>query len=92
MGFPDGLVVKNPPAKAGDARNTDSILRLGRSPEGGNGNSLQYFCLENSIDREACSPWGHKELDMKHTYAHTHTHTYNKKLLMTDIKENCWPS
>ena len=75
MGFPDGLVVKNPPAKAGDARNTDSILRLGRSPEGGNGNSLQYFCLENSIDREACSPWGHKELDMKHTYAHTHTHT-----------------
>jgi len=36
-GFPDDLVVKNLPAKAGDA---DSIPGLGRSPEGGNGNPL----------------------------------------------------
>ena len=41
------LVVMNPPAKAGDIRDTDSIPGLGRSPGGGHGNSLQYSCLEN---------------------------------------------
>ena len=44
------LVVKNPPADAGDLC---LIPRLGRSPGGGNGNGLQYFCLENSMDRGA---------------------------------------
>ena len=39
------LVVKNPPA--GEVRETSSIPGLGRSPGGGNGNSLQSFCLEN---------------------------------------------
>ena len=45
------LVVKNLPAKAGDLRDTGSISGLGRSPGGGHGNSLQYFCLENPMDR-----------------------------------------
>ena len=44
------LVGKNPPGNAGD---TDSIPGLGRSPGEGNGNPLQYSCLENSMDREA---------------------------------------
>ena len=43
-------MVKNSPVNAGD---TGSIPRLGRSPEGGNGNLHQYFCLENSMDRGA---------------------------------------
>ena len=47
------LVVKNPPANAGDSREAGSILGLGRSPEVGNGNPLQYSCLENSTDRGA---------------------------------------
>ena len=47
------LVVKNPPANAGDARNVGSIPGLRRSPGEGNGNPLQYFCLEISVDREA---------------------------------------
>ena len=47
--FPGGSVVKNPPANAGD---TDSIPGSGRSPGGGNGNPLQYSCLENPIGRE----------------------------------------
>ena len=42
MGFPDGSVVKNLPADAGDA---GSILQLGRSPGEGNGNPLQNSCL-----------------------------------------------
>ena len=51
--FPSGTVVKNPPANAGDARDTDSISGLGRSLGEGNGNLLQYYCLENSINRGA---------------------------------------
>ena len=39
------------PANAGDVRDTGSVPELGRSPEGGNGNPLQYTCLENPIDR-----------------------------------------
>ena len=38
---------------AGDARDADLIPGLGRSPGGGNGNPLQYFCLENPMDRGA---------------------------------------
>ena len=51
MVFPRGAVVKNLPANAGDAGDTGSILGSGRSPEVGNGNPLQYSCLENSMDR-----------------------------------------
>ena len=47
------LVVKNPPASAGDIREVGSIPALGRSPGGGQGNPLQYSCLENPMDRGA---------------------------------------
>ena len=47
------LVVTNPPADAGDRRDTGSIPDLGRSPGGGNGNPFHYSCLENSMDRGA---------------------------------------
>ena len=45
------LMVKNPPANAGDVRDMGSIPGLGRSPGGGNGNPLQCACLENPMDR-----------------------------------------
>ena len=45
------LVVKNPHANAGDIRDRDSIHGLRRSPEGGDGNPFQYFCMGNSMDR-----------------------------------------
>ena len=47
------LVVKNLSASAADVRNEGSIPWLGRSPREGNGNPLQYSCLENPMDREA---------------------------------------
>ena len=47
-GFPGGIVVKNPPANAGDA---GSIPGSGRSPGGGHGNPPQYSCLENPMKR-----------------------------------------
>ena len=51
MGFSGGSVINNPPANAGDTRYTGLIPELGRSPGVGNGNMLQYSCLENSRDR-----------------------------------------
>ena len=48
--FPDGSVVKNSPANAGDV---GSISRLGRFPRGENGNPLQCSCLGNPMDRGA---------------------------------------
>ena len=47
-------MVKNPPASAGDARDAGSVSESERSPRVGNGNLLQYSCLENSMDRGAC--------------------------------------
>ena len=47
------LVVSNPPAKEGDIGDLGSIPGLGSSPRGGHGNSLQYSCLENPVDRGA---------------------------------------
>ena len=47
------LAVKNLPAKAGDFRDAGSVPGLGRSPGGEHGNPLQYFCLQNPMDREA---------------------------------------
>jgi len=47
------LVVKNPSANEGVLRDAGSIPASRRSPGGGNGNPLQYSCLENSMDREA---------------------------------------
>ena len=44
MGFPDGSMVKNPPANAGDEGDAGSVPEVGRPP-GGNGNPLQYSCL-----------------------------------------------
>ena len=53
------LAVKNPPAIAGDAGVVGLIPGLGGSSAGGNGNPLQYSCLENSMDREAWLAIGH---------------------------------
>ena len=64
------LLVNNPLANAGEARGAGG---RGRPPGVGNGNQLQYSCLENSMDRGAfwstVSPWGRKESD---TTVHTH--------------------
>ena len=47
------LVVKNPPASAGDIRDPGSISGSGRSPGGGHGNPREYSCLENPMNRRA---------------------------------------
>ena len=74
-GFPGAEVVKNPPVNTGDERDTGSIPGSGKSTREGNGNLLQYSCLENFLDRGAW--WatvygGCKESDMTE---HEHTHS-----------------
>ena len=54
------LIVKNPPANAGDTKDTGLISGSGRSPGGGHVNPLQYSCLENLMDREAWWATAHR--------------------------------
>ena len=61
------LVVKIPPANAGDMRDAGSIPGSGRSPGGGHGKLLQYFCLENCHGQRSLAGFslkGHKESDI----------------------------
>ena len=53
FGFPGVSVVKNLPANVGDTGDTSLVPGSRRSPREGNGNPLQYSCLDNSIDRGA---------------------------------------
>ena len=63
---------KNTTGKAGDGGHASLIPGSGRSPGGGNGNPLQYCCLENSMDTEEPGPWGCKESDItEHAYMHS---------------------
>ena len=59
------LVVKNPPAKAGDVRDEGSIPGWGRSPGGGHGNHSGIFSWEIPWTEKpgGYSPWGSKKLD-----------------------------
>jgi hypothetical protein len=52
--------VKNPPANAGDLRDSGSIPGLGRSPGGEPGNPLEYSCLENPMERGAWQATVHR--------------------------------
>ena len=66
-------MVKNPPANAGDTRDSGSILGLGRFPGEGNDDLVQYSCLENPMNRGATQVTVHrviKELDMTEATEH----------------------
>ena len=78
MGVQCDAVIKNSPANAADARDVALIPGSERSPEGGNGNPLQYSCLGSFMDREAWQATLHgvatswTQLNT-HTYTHIHT-------------------
>ena len=59
-GFPGGTRGKESPASAGDLRDLGSIPGSGRSSAGGHGNPLQYFGLENPMDRGAWWATAHR--------------------------------
>ena len=75
IGFPGGATGKNWAANAGDATDIDLIPESGISPGVGNGNPLQYFCLENPMGRGAWQATVHGVTQSRthlSTYAHTH--------------------
>ena len=63
------------PADAGDIRDAGSIPVLGRSPKGGHGNSLQYSCLENPMERGTWQATVHGSQKLDTTEANEHAHT-----------------
>ena len=69
MGFPGGSNGKESACSVGDL---GSIPGLGRSPGGGNGNPLQYSCLENSMDRGVWRATVHKISELNTTEQLTH--------------------
>ena len=81
--FPGSTAVKNLPAKAGEARDLGSIPGWRRSTGAGNGNLLQYSCLENPMNTGAWHTTVHgvtknqtQLSDRVQMYTHTHTHTH----------------
>ena len=73
-------MVKNLPANAGDTTDLGSIPGSGRSFGEGNGNPLQYSCLENSMDREAWQATVYgvtKSQTQLSTHEHPRTHTFS---------------
>ena len=88
QGFLGGSVVKNPPANAGDTRNTRLIPVSGRSPGLRNGNPLQYLCLENSMDRGTWQATVHEVAKVDRTeHSHKHTADSHRHTAETDIVE-----
>ena len=76
MGSQVVLVVKNLPTNAGDTRDMGLIPGLGRSPRVGNGNHLQYSCLQNSMDRGAWRATSHGVERVKTRWAGEHKSNY----------------
>ena len=72
------LVVKNPSASAADVRVLCPIFGSRRSPGGGHGNTLQYSCLENSIDRGAWRSTVHRVTKSWTLLKHLSTHSCKK--------------
>ena len=79
MNFPGGSVGKESACSAGDA---GLIPGLGRSPGGRHGNSLQYSCLENCIDKSlvSCSPRGCKASDTTEVTEHARMHNIGQEV------------
>ena len=69
-------MIKNPPANAGDLRDVGLIPGSGRSPEGGQGKPLQYFCLENPMDRGAWQAIVHGVTKSRTLLKQFNTHTH----------------
>ena len=74
---------KNPPANAGDARDMEDLSESGRSPRGGNGNTLQYSCLVSPMDRGAwqATAGGVAKSDMTE-----HTHNIHSNCAKLTVK------
>ena len=78
------LVVKNPPANARDIRDEGLIPGSGRFPGGGQGNPLQYSCLENPMDRGAQQVTIHGVTQNRTQLKQLSVHTCIKNILVCE--------
>jgi len=84
--YAGGTVVKNLPASAGDTRDMGSIPRSEWSPGVGNGNLLQYSCMENSMGSQRVrQDWAHTHM---HTYTQTHISITNDLQFLEHLNKN----
>ena len=90
-GFLGGSKVKKKSfVNRGDSGDMGSISGFGRSPKGGNGNSFQYSCRENSMDKGGwraivyvvAKSWTGLATKRTRTHTHTHTHTHTEVVLL----------
>ena len=79
-------MVKNPPVNAGDMRDTSLIPGLERSLGGGNGNLLQYSCLENSMDRGAWQATAHGVAKSLNTTEQLSVHVHMWLVLANEVR------
>ena len=75
-------MVKNFPASTGDVKDVGSTPRSGRSPGKGNGNPLQYYCLENPMDRGAWCDTLMGSQRVGQTEAAEHTQNFNNSVTL----------
>ena len=80
--FQVAWVIKDPPVNTRDIRDVGLIPGLERSPEGGYGNPLQYFCLENPMDRGA---WQVRGLQRVRYYWSNSAHIFIRRLIYTRV-------
>ena len=82
------LVVKNPPPNAGDTRDLGSTPGPGKGV--GNGNPLQYPCLENPMDRGAWWAIAQGPQRIRHNRVTEHTQdVYMAESLHLKLSQNC---
>ena len=75
-------MVKNIPASTGDVKDVDSTPGSGRSPGKGNGNPLQYYCLENPMGRGAWCDTLMGSQRVGQTEAAEHTQNFNTSVIL----------
>ena len=85
MGFPGGSNCKESARNVGDP---GLIPGLGRSPGEGNGNPLQYSCMENSMDRRAWQATVHEVIKSQTGTSSFHFHTGKTKFLLDILMKN----
>ena len=83
------LVIKNPPANAGDSRDANSIPGLGRFPGEGKGNPLQYSCLGKPMDR-AGGPQTMGSLRVRRDWARTQADMHAWAVLTKSVSGDTW--
>ena len=90
-GFPGDLVVKNPPANAGNAGDTGSIPGSGRPPWRRKWQPIPIFLPRKSHGQRSlvgCSPWGHKRVGHDLVTEHNHNSGIQKQEAIADLVSN----